>query len=118
MIDYVAVGKRLADARRRQTAAKDAESRAKAIATAAAAEIEECLEELESGEASRPLLDAIERRSEADEHQRGPTTRPPKKSSGGRTVTIGASAERPDRKVRPRGDDAETIERMARERGN
>jgi hypothetical protein len=125
MLDYVAVGKRLAAALARRSAAESAEAKAKAAIKAADGEIAECHAEFESGEASRPLLDAIERKSEADEHQRGPTTTFPKSKSktkvdgAVRTVVIGgvkSSPDPPDRKVRPKGDDAATIERMARER--
>jgi hypothetical protein len=135
-IDYERVGKRLADARRRRTAAEVVIAKAKAAVTQADGEIEECLAELESGEPVRPLLDIVDRAAEAPrpgsrgaadffgKRQRSPAKSKVdrvelshKRDDGSvRTVVIGGEkAERPDRKLRPRGADAEAIERIARE---
>jgi hypothetical protein len=123
MLDYERVGKRLADARRRRTAAEVVIAKAKAAVTQADGEIEECLAELESGEPVRPLLDIVDRAAEAPR----PGARPPANFFGKRERSTARSkspktrlvpnptADRPDRIARPRGADAEAIERIARE---
>ena len=76
---------RLIDARRRHTAAMLTEASAKDQRQRAAAEIEECLRELETGEPERPLLDAIDAKS-APPNPAPRAARP--------TSTAGASARR------------------------
>lgn len=116
MIDYEKVGKRLADARRRRTAATLAETAAKSAKSKADSEIEECLDELESGEPSRPLLDKIEAKAEKPA-ERAPTNywgkrERPKKST---SKIAGPDADRPDRILRPKGAAAAQVEQLARE---